>query len=400
VLADTRPDRTDSGSAPELRPEDSLGIVPLKGRTFDPVLVYGQTLPPGVRFIGVEMQDGVVAIIDGPGSPGSPVINQRTLQHITPLLTEALAVPGSGGLVVSTTTYQCWAVSSAALESIIIRQAMPVQRESSVAALDSLHDAMRFIPNGIHGVADKARRLAADPRPAPRAWAFTGFVLAVAMVVLFGSILRTLSIGPHEAFIEATPGLNALARSEFQASLFGLTVTLGLIAACGPMILQVVGLLFSRVHTWALYVFWIANGYDIAVGTQFWRGVFWPEGFDAIYATHGTGLGILNEVGSVVVSGALSLVTSVGMEWGLLLALTMAFALFTGAMAAIGMGANQVFIRTPIRLFYSGRTMVNNNRHYIAAQQQQYELPTAEPYYVVVDTPGYTVEQQQNNRGH
>jgi hypothetical protein len=88
------------------------------------------------------------------------------------------------------------------------------------------------------------------------------------------------------------------------------------------------------------------------------------------------------------------------MEWGLLLALTMAFALFTGAMAAIGMGANQVFIRTPIRLYYSGRTMVANNRHYIAAQQQQYELPTAEPYYVVVDTPGYTVEQQQNGRGH
>ena len=395
ALTPVSPDRTDDGVAPELRPNDSLGIVPLKGRTFDPVLIYGKQLPPGVNFIGVEDQEGVLAIIDGPNNPGSPLPNARTREFLRPLLDEALSIQGAGGLVISMSTRQCWAVSAAALESIIARQAMPVTRKRS--ELDSFHDAMAAIPNGIHGVYGRARQMAADPRPAPRAFVFTGFVLAVTASLFFGALIRKLTIDPHMGFIERTPGLNALAQDQFQATVLGASITLGLLAACGPMILQFLGLIFSKAHTWALYLFWGASAYDIGVNMQFWRAVFWPAGFDGIYAQHGQAAGVGAEIGAIIFSGLVAFTTSVGSEWALLALLALVAALAPGAAAAVGMAVNQVFVRTPIDLYYAARNTATSNQHYLDTRRtQQAELPVGEPFVWVVDSPEVIVHGQES----
>ena len=275
ALATGGADRTDDGEAPELRPNDVLGIVPLKGRTFDPLLIYGHfsppQVPPGVAYVGVEDQDGVLAIIDGPGNPGSPVPNPRTREFLAPLLAEALAVKGAGGLVIAVASRQCYAVTAAAMESVIARQAMPVRRAGPESAekLAQWHDAMRFIPGGVHTAAETARRVAADPRPGPRALTFTGWVLAWSLLVLSTAMAYKLSIQPHEAFLVNRSGLTGM--GEAVAELPWGVLSWALLIACWPMIGQIIGLIFSKTHTWALYLFWAANGYDIAIHTQKWK---------------------------------------------------------------------------------------------------------------------------------
>lgn len=377
-------DRTDDGVAPELRASDSLGIIPMKGRSFDPLLIYssfGQPqVPAGVKYIGVEDQDGVLAIIDGPGNPGSPVPNPRTRQFLAELLADALAVKGAAALVIAASSRQCYAVSAAALESIIARQAMPVARAAEGGAgLEQWHDAMRFIPNGVHAAANTARRVAADARPGPRALTFTGWVLAWALLVLSTALAYKLSIQPHEAFLVERSGLAGM--GEAVAELPWGVLSWALLIACWPMIGQIIGLIFSKTHTWALYLFWVANGYDIAVHTQKWKLQWWPEGFDSLAL----------DLGATVVAGGFALLTSLGNELALITSLVVIVVMSRGAFAALGMAANQLFIRTPIDLIFAGRTALAENRQYLISRAASWQLPGADeegdPVYVYTVSP-------------
>ena len=381
-------DRTDSmASPPELNFNDVLGIVPLKGRTFDPLLIYvaygHAQVPQTVKFVGVERQDGVLAIIDGPNNPGSPVPTPRTREFLEPLLDEALAIKGAAALLIAVNSRQCYAVSAAALDSIIYHGAMPVRRAGPESAekLAQWHDAMRFIPGGVHTAAETARRVAADPRPGPRALTFTGWVLAWSLLVLSTAMAYKLSIQPHEAFLVNRSGLTGM--GEAVAELPWGVLSWALLIACWPMIGQIIGLIFSKTHTWALYLFWAANGYDIAIHTQKWKLQWWPDGFESLAL----------DLGATVVAGAFALLTSLGNEMALITSLVLIVVMSKGAFAAVGMAANQVFIRTPIDLIFAGRTALAENHQYLTNRAASWQLPArddahdADPVYVYTVSP-------------
>lgn len=376
-------DRTDTDAAPELRAEDSAAIHPL-GRTFDPVLLYGGAVPPGVRFVGVERQDGVLAIVDGPGSPGSPVVGERTQGFVRELLRLATGIPGAHGVVVAVASQQVYAVSGAAFDSIVTRQAMPIKREST--AWDKANEIAAYVPTRVFVLGAEGRRYASDPRPIARAISFTGFLLCMAAAMIGIAMLKMLSNEPIYAWVSTTPGVDILDTPAFGFVIFGVLITMARVLSYAPALFQVLGMLFSRSKLLGVYMFWTATAMDTAINTQFWyKLVSSAVGLDAIGAKYGDGIGAAANVGVMVISVLAAAATSVGSEGIIVLSLVLAVALWPGFVAAIGGALKQVFILTPIRVRYGARALARETRHTIEEHDAQYQLIVAEPLYIEID---------------
>jgi hypothetical protein len=381
TAAGSTPDRTDTLPA-DMRTEDSTAIHPL-GRTCDPVLIYGGAVPAGVRYVGIESQGGILAILDGPGNTGSPVVNARVRGFVQPLLTAAKRIPGAHGIVIAVATQQVYAVSMAALDSIITRQAMPQRREAT--ALDKAHEMAAYVPTRIFVVAAEGRRYACDPRPIARIVSFTGFLLAIAATMIGLAMVKKLSLEPIYQWLSTTPGVSVLDTPAFGFSLAGTVFTMAMLLSYAPAIVQVLGMLFSRSRMLGVYAFWTATSFDCAINTQFWYKVIFTTRLDGLEQKYGAAVSALANIGAVCFSVFIALVNSIGAEGGIVLFIALAVALWPGFIAAMGGAIEAMVVRTPIRIFYAAKSLTQRTGGYLDTQRAQYELPSADPIYVVID---------------
>jgi hypothetical protein len=383
-------DRTDKAPPPPPHPTDSAAWVLMPDRHFDPVLIYGAKVK-GLNYIGIEDQDGVLAVLDGSVVEGSPVPVGTTREMLKILLGEALATPGIAGMVIEVRTTRCYAVTRAALDAVIITQRRPVR-----IAVDRAQDIAKSviaIPSYVRAIAARAEVLNNDKTPIGRMFTFSGFILCWVLGFFLTMMMKRLAVDPIYDFLRTTPGFMIFDSADMAIFLpiaGGLAISLAAVLAWTPTMSQHLAFILAGTQPWVGWLFWSTTLADISVGTRFWLRVGFPDGLPGGY---GFAPDLMIAVGITVSMVIIAAVISIGTELIVALLIATGWALRKGAGAAIHdftLGA----VSTVVGIYYGGRDIVAQSKEIVDVRQGNFILGADGDTYEVIEMANDYDQQQ------